>query len=101
MSRPSTADVLATMNAQPPKPPSPTPTALPGKPVVVRSRQADTVRFTFDVSREQHRFIKHYVLDAQTTASAATRTLWDLVAEDNALAQRLGARLAAQNAVTP
>ena len=98
MSRPSTADVLATMNAQPP---STTPAALPVKTTVVPAKQTDTVRFTFDVSRGQHRFIKHYVLDAQTTASAATRTLWDLVAEDNTLAQRLGARLAAQNAVKP
>ena len=97
MSRPSTADVLATMNAQPPSTTAP----VPVKPAGVPSKQTDTVRFTFDVSREQHRFIKHYVLDAQTTASAATRTLWDLVAEDNTLAQRLGARLAAQNAVKP
>ena len=59
------------------------------------------MRFTFDVSREQHRSIKHYVLEAETTASAATRALWELVAEDNALAQRLTSRLAAQAAVEP
>lgn len=99
MTRPSTADVLATMNAQPPGGASPPPIAA--KPTGVVPKQTDTVRFTFDVSREQHRFIKHYVLDAQTTASAATRTLWELVAEDNTIAQRLGARLAAQSAVKP
>ena len=54
------------------------------------------IRFTFDVARDQHRFIRQFVLDSETTASAATRALWGLVQEDNALAERLRGQLAVQ-----
>ena len=57
-------------------------------------RRDDQIRFTFDVARGQHRFIRQFVLDSQTTASAATRALWSLVEEDNALAERLRGQLA-------
>jgi hypothetical protein len=91
MSARSTTDVLAAMNAQP----SPVSVVVPT--TVVRGRGGGTVRFTFDVPREQHRFIKRFVLDAETTSSAATRALWQMVAEDGALAERLHARLAASS----
>lgn len=52
------------------------------------------VRFTFDVPRDQHRFIRQFVLDAESTASAATRILWTLVQEDSGLAERLRGQLA-------
>lgn len=47
------------------------------------------VRFTFDMDRAQHRFVKRFVLDCDTTSSAATRALWALVEQDSALAERL------------
>ena len=99
--RRSTADVLAAMNAKPAGAPTVSIVPTEPSPARVSSKPAGTVRFTFDVTREQHRFIKHYVLDADTTASAATRTLWELVAEDNALAQRLHSRLEAQRLAKP
>lgn len=82
-------DVLAAMTAQAPM------TVLPPSPTGVRSggRRSDMVRFTFDVSRPQHRFIKQYVLESDATASAATRLLWQLVQEDSTLAERLRAAL--------
>jgi hypothetical protein len=67
-----------------------------GEPALARSRRGG-VRFTFDVSREQHRFIRQFVLDSETTASAATRALWALVQEDSALAERLRGSLAFQD----
>ncbi len=59
------------------------------------------IRFTFDVAREQHRFIKHFVYDSDSTASAVTRALWELVAEDNALAQRVRSRVGIDNTGGP
>lgn len=76
--------------------------AVSAEPLPPRTlKTARTVRFTFDVARDQLRFIKHYVLDADTTDSAATRALWQLVAEDNGLAQCLHSRLVAQRTLQP
>lgn len=58
--------------------------------------KAGHVRFTFDIDRSQHLFIRHFALDTRTTASAATRALWALVEEDNALAERVRGLLAAR-----
>lgn len=83
-----TREVLAAMVAQAPAmivPPPPS-----GGPASPRS---STVRFTFDVPRSQHRYIKHFVLEAETTGSQATRALWDLVQEDPQLAHRLRSAL--------
>ena len=82
-------DVLAAMTAQAPVAVLPPPASgvRPG------GRRSDMVRFTFDVTRPQHRFIKQYVLESDATASAATRLLWQLVQEDSALAERLRAAL--------
>jgi hypothetical protein len=55
----------------------------------VHKQRSDAVRFTFDVARDQHRFIRQFVLDSDTNASAATRTLWTLVQDDSGLAERL------------
>ena len=55
----------------------------------VQKQKSDAVRFTFDVARDQHRFIRQFVLDSDTNASAATRTLWTLVQDDSGLAERL------------
>lgn len=67
------------------------PLAAPKSPV---SKQRDDVRFTFDVARDLHRYIRQFVLDSDTTASAATRALWTLVQDDPGLAERLRGRLA-------
>lgn len=86
-----TEQVLAALRgANPPAPAEPQ-----GEPALARRRRGG-VRFTFDVSREQHRFIRQFVLDSETTASAATRTLWMLVQEDSALAERLRGNLVPQ-----
>ena len=75
-------------------------TAAPPAPPVLQQHEEskskdDAVRFTFDVPRHQHRFIRQFVLDSNTTASAATRALWGLVQDDNALAERLRGLLTA------
>ena len=82
-----TEQVLAALRGAAPAPPA---TA----PVPAASKPPGTVRFTFDITREQHRFIRRFVLDAETTASAATRELWSLVQDDSALAERLRSLLA-------
>lgn len=88
MSTRRSVDVLAAMTAQAPM------TVLPPSPAGRSGgRRSDMVRFTFDVSRPQHRFIKQYVLESDATASAATRQLWQLVQEDSTLAERLRAAL--------
>lgn len=71
---------------------------LPASSPVQRSSspREGLVRFTFDIDRSQHLFIRHFALDTRTTASAATRALWSLVEEDNALAERVRGLLAAQ-----
>ncbi len=82
-------DVLAAMTAQHPIAVLPPPAAgLPAS-----GRRADMVRFTLDVTRTQHRFIKQFVLESDATPSAATRLLWQLVQEDGTLAERLRAAL--------
>lgn len=67
----------------------------PSAPPAPSRTKEKAVRFTFDVDRSQHRFIRQFVLDAETTSSAATRTLWSLVQDDSTLAERLRSRLTA------
>jgi hypothetical protein len=52
------------------------------------------VRFTLDLAREQHRFLKLFAVDAETDASVVVRTLLALLAEDAALARRVLRRVA-------
>lgn len=88
-----TEQVLAALRGATP----PATTAPQSEPTSARGKR-DGVRFTFDVAREQHRYIRQFVLDSETTASAATRSLWALVQEDNALAERLRGKLASEEA---
>jgi hypothetical protein len=88
-----TEQVLAALRGATP----PATTAPQSEQTSVRGKR-DGVRFTFDVAREQHRYIRKFVLDSETTASAATRSLWALVQEDNALAERLRGKLASEEA---
>jgi hypothetical protein len=74
---------------------SPPPSAAKQPQNAAGPEKEPAVRFTFDVPRDQHRFIRQFVLDAESTASAATRILWTLVQEDSGLAERLRGQLAA------
>lgn len=47
------------------------------------------VRFTLDLAREQHRFLKLFAVNAETDASVVVRALLTLLAEDAALARRV------------
>ena len=53
------------------------------------------VRFTLDLRREQHRFLKRYAFELEVNASAVLRTLLSLLEEEASLAERVQARLAA------
>ncbi len=46
------------------------------------------VRYTLDLSKEQHRFLKQFALDAEADASAILRALLALLQTDQELAGR-------------
>ncbi len=50
--------------------------------------QTRRVRYTLDLSKEQHRFLKQFALDAEADASAILRTLLALLQTDQELAGR-------------
>ena len=52
-----------------------------------------SVRFTLDLTRPQHRFLKQFALDVEADASNVMRALLRLLEEDEALAKRVVARL--------
>lgn len=56
---------------------------------VSRRRAAGPARFTVELPREQHRFIKQFALSADTDASAVTRVLFRQLEEDPQLAERV------------
>jgi hypothetical protein len=49
---------------------------------------AKRVRYTLDLSKEQHRFLKQFALDADADASAVMRALLSILETDQALAGR-------------
>jgi hypothetical protein len=51
------------------------------------------VRFTLDLERSQHRFLKQFALDAESDASVILRVLLSLLEEDGALTKRVLARI--------
>jgi len=51
------------------------------------------VRFTLDLTRQQHRFLKQFALDVEADASNVMRTLLRLLEEDGALAKRVVTRV--------
>lgn len=53
------------------------------------ARRDRPVRFTLDLAREQHRFLKRFAVDAETDASVVMRALLTLLAEDAAICQRI------------
>jgi hypothetical protein len=50
------------------------------------------VRFTLDLTRQQHRFLRRFAFDAEVDASAVLRALLALLEEDERLAKRVLAR---------
>jgi hypothetical protein len=52
------------------------------------------VRFTLDLARSQHRFLKQFALDAESDASVILRVLLSLLEEDGVLKKRVLARIA-------
>jgi hypothetical protein len=47
------------------------------------------VRFTLDLTRDQHRFLKRFAFEAETDASVVMRTLLALLQHDEKLARRV------------
>lgn len=50
------------------------------------------VRMTLDLSREQHRFLRQFALDAESDASAILRALLAILEEDDLLAESVVSR---------
>jgi hypothetical protein len=60
-----------------------------------RRRRERRVRVTVDLTREQHRFLRSFALDADSDGSSVLRALLALLAEDPAIAKDIRARLGA------
>jgi hypothetical protein len=58
-----------------------------------RDVEEQPVRFTLDLPRRQHRFLKRFALDAEVEASVVLRGLLELLQDDAQLAKRLRPRL--------
>ena len=52
-------------------------------------RRQTPARFTVELPREQHRFVKRFALDADSDASTVTRALLTLLETDPVLAERV------------
>jgi hypothetical protein len=65
--------------------------ATPGKPGETSTPgnrpSGERIRITLDLSREQHRFLRQFALDADSDASSVLRTLLDLLKADSELAK--------------
>jgi hypothetical protein len=95
------SDLAARMQAtathtSPPRPslvPSPPPAVVAAVPDVqpARSRAETPARFTVELPRTQHRFVKRFALDADTDASTVTRALLNLLETDHQVAERIRA----------
>lgn len=60
-----------------------------------RPNRARRIRYTLDLSREQHRFLKLFALDANVDASVVLRTVLELLQEDQVLTRKVLRRLEA------
>ena len=72
--------------------PRPAP-AVPAPPAPSRPAGEKPVRYTLDLSREQHRFLKQFALDAEVDASEVMRTLLKQLQLDAALAAKVQSKL--------
>lgn len=72
---------------------------LAARPVDVTAAQrppspsARPIRYTLDLAREQHRFLKQFALDAEADASEVMRALLHLLEDEPSLASTVRARL--------
>jgi len=55
------------------------------------------IRYTLDLARDQHRFLRLFALDAGVDASVVVRTLLSLLEEDGKLARRVLQRVEARS----
>jgi hypothetical protein len=51
------------------------------------------VRYTLDLSREQHRFLRRYAFEAELDASVVMRTLLALLQNDETVARKVRSEL--------
>lgn len=58
---------------------------------------ARRIRFTLDLTPEQHRFLKRFAFDAETDASVVMRALLALLQNDERLARRILAEVDGSN----
>jgi hypothetical protein len=61
--------------------------------VPARPRPEKPVRFTLDLDRDRHQFLKQYALRLETDASRVVRALLDQLRADDALADRVRERV--------
>lgn len=61
----------------------------PREPDPSRDPRSRRVRFTLDLSSEQHRFLKRFAFEAETDASVVMRLLLTLLQGDEKLARRV------------
>lgn len=76
-----------------PKPTEPPSDEHEGTGSPLERASAARVRMTLDLSREQHRFLRQFALDADSDASSVLRTLLTLLEEDPALVSRVLAQV--------
>jgi len=81
---------------QVPSKPSATARGATFEPELPARHKSAKPRFTVIMSKEQHRFIMQFALDADSDASTVTRSLFSLLQKDPALIRRLRQELAEQ-----
>lgn len=80
-------------HARPAVAPEPLPLAATSAAPRPATRADKPARFTVELPRTQHRFLKRFALEADSDASAVTRALLSLLEADPALAERVHAML--------
>lgn len=92
---PKASDLAARMQATAthsrPRPtgPVPSPSAGADGERPARPRAETPARFTVELPRPQHRFVKRFALEADTDASTVTRALLQLLESDHQVAERV------------
>ncbi len=64
---------------------------IDGPAPVLPPRPEKPIRFTLDLQRHQHRFLKQFAMEAEIDAARVMRTLLDQLRDDPELAQRVRA----------
>jgi hypothetical protein len=75
------ADEMASVGSSTPE--------LAAVPAQLPPRPEKRVRFTLDLERDQHRFLKRFSLDAEADAARVMRALLDQLQQDSELANRI------------